>query len=227
MTAAIGERLRALDTCVLSDAMDALGHSGVVGGLTAVWPSGRVAGPARTMRLRPLEAGEAPPPDAVHLGCRAIDGASEGDVIVVAHQGRTDSAGWGGLLSTAAARAGVAAVVVDGAIRDVEDAARAGLPVHARSATPVSARGRTTEVAVDEPVVLAGRRIAPGDWVVADANGVVVVPLAALTAVLERAEAMAAREEDMRRRILDGTPVSEVMDRRYESMTTGAPEDPA
>lgn len=226
MTTGTGDRLRALDTCVLSDAMDALGHSGLVGGLTAVWPSGRVAGPARTMRLRPLEPGEVPPPDAVHLGCRAIDGASAGDVIVVAHQGRTDSAGWGGLLSTAAAQAGVAAVVVDGAIRDVDDAVRAGLPVYARAATPVSARGRTTEVSVDEPVVLAGRRISPGDWVVADANGVVVIEASVLPAVLARAEAMAAREEDMRRRILDGTPVSQVMDQRYEAMTTSAHEEP-
>jgi regulator of RNase E activity RraA len=227
VTTGIGERLRALDTCVLSDAMDALGHSGVVAGLSAVWPSGRVAGPARTMRLRPLDAGEVPPHDAVHLGCRAVDAASEGDVIVVAHQGRTDSAGWGGLLSTAAARAGVVAVVVDGAIRDVDDAARAGLPVFARVTTPVSARGRTTEVAVDEPVVLAGRRVDPGDWVVADANGVVVVAQSVLPAVLERAEAMAAREEQMRRRILDGAPVSQVMDARYEAMTTSAREDPA
>ena len=227
MTTGIDERLRALDTCVLSDAMDALGYSGVIAGLASVWSSERVAGQARTMKLRPLAEGEATPHDAVHLGCRAVDAASAGEVIVVAHQGRTDSAGWGGLLSAAAAQVGVAAVVVDGAIRDVEDAARAGLPVFARVATPVSARGRTTEVAVNEPVVLAGCRVAPGDWVVADANGVVVIAQSMLPDVLDRAEAMAAREEQMRRRILAGTPVSQVMDSRYEAMTTGASEDPA
>lgn len=212
--------LEALDTCVLSDAMDSLGLSGVLSGIVPLWRSGRVAGPARTMLLRRIEDGETAPPAAAHLGTRAIDGGEPGDVIVVAHHGRTDSAGWGGLLSAAAAVRGIRAVVVDGACRDVDEPEQVGLPLFARSATPVSARGRTVEVAVGEPVRCAGVRVAPGDWIVADANGVLAIAAAAVLDVLEKAEDMFAREQRMRAAIETGAPSGSVMDRRYEEMTT-------
>src|SRR5262245_697241 len=95
----ISRRLEAMDTCVLSDALDGLGLSGVLPGLVPMWQCRRVAGPVRTMRLRRIEPGEAPPVSRVHLGCRAIEASHPGDIIVVANQGRLDSGGWGGLLS--------------------------------------------------------------------------------------------------------------------------------
>jgi regulator of RNase E activity RraA len=216
---ALSERLEALDTCVVSDAMDRLGLSGALPGIKPVWSCGRVAGPVRTMRLRRVTMNEVTPPPQVHLGCRVIERSRPGDVIVVEHQSRFDSAGWGGLLSAAASARQVRAVIVDGACRDVEQAEEFGLPLFARSSTPVSARGRTVEVAVDEPITVSGCRITPGDYIVADRNGVVVIGQAHLQDVLSRAEDMDAREQAMLLSIRSGTPVSEVMDARYEAMT--------
>lgn len=212
----IAARLEALDTAVLSDAMTAAGVTGggVVTGVPPIWACGRVAGKARTVTLRP--PGETTP--RVHLGARAIERSDAGDVIVIDHQGRADCAGWGGLLSAAAHVAGVRAVVVDGACRDVEEAGAIGLPVFARSATPVSARGRAAEVATGDPVELGGIRVEEGDYVLADACGVVVVPAAAADEVLAQAEALARREAGMRDALLAGARVTTVMDRRYETM---------
>lgn len=218
----VASRLEALDTCVVSDAVDQLGLFGALPGIAPLWACGRVAGRVRTMQLRRLNFDEPAPASKVHLGCRAIERSAPGDIIVVAHQGRCDSAGWGGLLSAAASVRGVRAVIVDGACRDVEEAEELGLPVFARSVTPVSARGRTVEDAVEEPIVLSGRTINPGDFIVADRSGVVMIAAAEVERVIARAEEMSASERHMRNSILAGDPVSRVMDSRYESMTTAS-----
>jgi 4-hydroxy-4-methyl-2-oxoglutarate aldolase len=228
----IARQLETLDTGVVSDAMDSLSLHGSLSGIHPMWSCGRVAGPVRTMLLRPVSPDAPAPPSRTHLGCRVIELSQPGDVVVVAHQGRVDSGGWGGLLSVAAHVRGIRAVVVDGASRDIEEAEQAGLPLFARAGTPVSARGRTVEVEVDQPVDLAGLRVRPGDYLLADRTGVLVIDQDRVGEVLARALQMQGAEERMREAIIGGTPVSQVMDRRYESMTDpasalGAPSGPA
>ncbi len=219
MTGDAVARLAALDTCAVSDAIDSLGLAGAAPGLAPLWEGGRIAGRVHTVALRPLLAGVVPPTGR-HLGTTAIEAAGPGDVIVVANGGRTDSGAWGGLLSAAAHARGVAGVVVDGACRDVDEAVGLGFPVFARGVTPVSARGRTIEEATDIPVLVAGVRVAPGDYVVADCSGVIFVAEDAAARVLDAAESIAAREAAMLADIAAGTPVTQVLDRRYEEMTT-------
>jgi 4-hydroxy-4-methyl-2-oxoglutarate aldolase len=210
------QRLRALDTCAVSDALDRHGIAGVVAGLHPLAADRPLAGRAVTVLLGP------PTPTAGrptrHLGAGAVDASGPGDVIVIAHQGRTDCAGWGGLLSRAAAARGIDGVVVDGAARDLLEAREAGLPVHARAATPVTARGRA-EHAWGEPVELAGVPVRPGDLVLGDAGGVVIVPAARADEVLATAERIAATEAAMATAIQAGTPVSDVMGKSYEELT--------
>jgi 4-hydroxy-4-methyl-2-oxoglutarate aldolase len=110
----LAERLEALDSCVVSDALEALGGYGAVSGVVPMWECGRIAGPARTVLLRRLEPG-ASPAGGPHLGARTIEAGTAGDIVVVAHSGRSDSAGWGGLLSAAALHAGLRGCLVDGA----------------------------------------------------------------------------------------------------------------
>ena len=131
--------------------------------------SGR-PGRAVTVLLGAPAAAPAPSPGAPkrHLSTAAVDASGAGDVIVVAHQGRTDCAGWGGLLSRAAVIRGIDGVVVDGVARDLAEAAAVGLPVFASGSTSVTARGRAVEVCWGEPVEFAGVRVAPGDLVLAD-----------------------------------------------------------
>lgn len=208
------DRLTALDTPTLSDALDALGLTGAVTGIAALTVKRRIAGPVRTVKLGAPMAGL----PKRHLGAGAIMAASAGDIVVVEHRGRTDVSGWGGLLSRGAIARGVAGVIVDGAVRDVDEATEIGFPVYARAGVPVTARGRVAEHAFDTAVTFAGVAVAPGDWVLADASGVVFVPAARLGEVLAVAERIFAREQLMAADIAAGRPIGEVMGADYEDM---------
>ena len=210
----IADRLRALDTPTLSDALDTLGLTGAVIGLSALTVKRRIAGPVRTVKLG------APTPELPkrHLGAGAIMAAHAGDIIVVEHRGRTDVSGWGGLLSRGAIAKHVAGVIVDGAVRDVDEAAELDFPVYARAGVPVTARGRVAEHAFDTPITFAGIAVAPGDWALADASGTVFIPAARLDEVLVSAERIFAREQLMARDIAAGHPIGEVMGADYEDM---------
>ncbi len=214
-------RLRALDTCAVSDALDSHGLPSAVGGLRPLAAQRPAAGRAVTVLLGVPAAAPAPSPGAPkrHLSTAAVDASGPGDVIVVAHQGRTDCAGWGGLLSRAAVIRGIDGVVVDGVARDLAEAAAVGLPVFASGSTAVTARGRAVEVGWGEPVEFAGVPVAPGDLVLADAGGVVVIPSAHAEAVLATAERIAATEAAMAAALDAGRPVSEVMGATYEELT--------
>ena len=203
------------DTSLLSDALEIVGTPGAAVGLRAlVERPRRIAGRAATVELAP--AGVAAP--EVHLGCRAIDVASPGEVIVVANGGRLDAAAWGGLLSLAASVRSVAGVVVDGVCRDAEEPWDLDLEVFARGVTPVTARRRVVERSFGEPVSVAGVTVRPGDWVIADATGVVFLPADRLAELLPVARELARREAAMRAALLAGEPASVVLDRGYEAL---------
>lgn len=213
MTDLDGTVVAGLDSCAVSDALVAVGREGVATGLHPVATARRVIGRVVTVQLGPADGR----PGARHLATAAVEGARPGEVIVIAG-GRDDTAGWGGLLSRAAVARGVAAVVVDGAVRDVDESVDLGLPVYARTATPRTARGRLTEVGWNEPVVIAGVEVRPGDIVVADGSGVVFVPGDIAAEVLERARTVAERERRMAAQVDKGQPISSVMSGDYERM---------
>jgi len=208
------ERLRALDTCSVSDALDKLGLAGAVVGLGPLTVRRRVAGPVVTVKLG------VPMPDLPkrHLGAGAVMAARTGDIIVVEHRGRADVSGWGGLLSRGAIHKGVAAVIIDGACRDVDESLELGLPVYARAAVPVTARGRVAEHAFNTPITICGLAVSPGDLVVADGSGVVFVPVASAEVVISTAEEIFHREQLMAAAIDRGQAIDEVMGAGYEDM---------
>ena len=210
----IADRLAAFDTPTLSDALDALGMTGAVSGIGPVTVRKRVAGRVRTVKLgAPL-----PGLPKRHLGAGAIMAAAPGDVIVVEHRGRLDVSGWGGLLSRGALAKGIVGVVVDGAVRDVDEAADLGLPIFSRAAVPVTARGRVAEHDFGCAVTIAGVAVAQDDWVLADGSGVVFVPAQNIEEVLAAAERILLRETLMARDIDGGRPIGEVMGADYEDM---------
>lgn len=208
------ERLARLDSCAVSDALDALGLRGVVAGLQPLSRPARVlAGPVVTVRVVPRRDA-APGP---HLGTRAVMAAAPGDVIVVDNRGRLEVSAWGGLLSLAATQRGVAGVIVDGACRDVDDALDLGLPLFARAPVPTTARGRIVEEACNEPVTVGGVTVCPGDLVIADGSGVVFVPRERAAEVVLLAERISAREEEMARWCREGRSIVDVMhDSRFD-----------
>jgi regulator of RNase E activity RraA len=150
--------------------------------------------------------------------CDYVMAANEGDVIVVEHRGRTDVSGWGGLLSRGAKNKGVAAVIIDGACRDIDESRELGLPVFARAAVPVTARGRIAEHDYNCPITMGAVAVYPGDWLVADGSGVVFIPAAHLDDVIATAERILARETLMARDIDGGVSIGEVMGADYEDM---------
>lgn len=208
------ERLAKLDTCAVSDAQDKLGIKGTVLGVLPLYETKRIAGRAVTFKLKARGAETT----VRHLGTAAVEASDAGDIIVCDNRGRADAAGWGGILSTAAKAKGVAGVIIDGACRDVDEAKDLGLPVFARHAIPLTARGRIVEESTNEPVELSGVSVSPGDYVIADNSGVVIVPQARASEVIPEAENIVAREQAMAKDVLAGKSVVEVMGINYEQM---------
>ncbi|SFL33725.1 RraA family protein [Geodermatophilus ruber] len=202
-------RLAALDTCALSDALDGYGRAGVLPGVRPLWPVPRVVvGRVRTLRVGPKPPGSGP---TVHLGTQLIETAERGDVVLVDAGGRTDVSSWGGILSTAATQAGIAAIVIDGACRDIGESEQLGLPVFGKAVVPTSARGRIVQLGMDEEITVCGVPARTGDLLIADVCGAVVVPQDLAEQVVELAERIAARERDMVAAVRSGRSVVDVM----------------
>ncbi len=209
------ERLRKLDACTVSDALDKLGLKGATLGIRPQWPCPRIAGRAVTVKLKP----QGFETTTRHLGTEAIEAAGPGDVLVMELAGRTDVPGWGGLLSLAAATKGLAGIVIDGACRDIDDCQAAGFPVYARAVVPITARTRVIQDSVNAEIQFAGVQVHPGDYVVADGSGTVIVPKARAEEVIAAGEEIAAREARMAEAVRKGASIVEVMETGgYESM---------
>jgi regulator of RNase E activity RraA len=191
---ALLNRCRALPTSTLSDSME---RTGGVCGVHPVpggrWP--RVAGPALTVRTRPGDN------LVVH---RALDLAEPGDVLVVDVGGALDRAVLGEIMARWAAARGLAALVVDGAVRDVEGLAAGPLPVCARGINHLGPY-KVGPGEIGGPVHAGGTVVRSGDVVVADADGVVVVPRERLAEVVAAAEQLLLAEEAVFADIAAGT----------------------
>jgi regulator of RNase E activity RraA len=216
-------RLLALDSCAVSDALDSLDIAGVPLGLVPLTVRRRIGGRAVTVQLAPV--GDAPPASR-HLGTSAVVSAGPNDVIVVDNGGRCDVAGWGGLLSLAASIRGIAGVVVDGAVRDIDEAHDVEFPIYARVGVPRTARGRIVERATDIDIEIAGVCVRPGDLILADGSGVVVIPATRADAVLSRAEEFVRVEAAMASDLRAARPVTEVMGTAYETIVEKKKERP-
>jgi regulator of RNase E activity RraA len=215
----ITQRLLRIDCCAVSDAMDKLGiKDRVASGLEQRSTTQRIAGRVVTYRLIP--ASEAPPQTGAprHLGTTAIELAAPGEVIVVEQRTGIDAGSWGGILTLGAKVKGVAGVVVDGPVRDIDEARSYGFPVYCRALTARTARTRVAEVECNGPVNIGGVVVQPGDYVIADASGVAFIPATQAEAVLSAAEQIAGREAAMAKALLQGKPITEVMGADYEHM---------
>ena len=212
----IRERLRKMSTTNVSDALDALGLKGATYGIKPVWPTmGKIVGKAVTLKM--TAAGETK--NKHHLGIKAIDVAEVGDVIVIDNGGRLDTSCWGGILANGAKMKGVSGVVIDGACRDVDDCVDAEFPVYARGSVVATARGRVIEEATNVMIQFGGVQVRPGDVVMGDKSGVVIIPQERLFDVVEKAQELYVKEESMVEEILAGNSMIEVDEKyNYEKM---------
>jgi regulator of RNase E activity RraA len=145
---------------------------------------------------------EDPRPYALEL--EAVDACQPDDVMIAAAAGSSHSALWGELLSTACRNAGCVGAIVDGAVRDRKKMTEMNFPVFARSCNPYDSLHRQRVIDVDVPVEIAGVRFCPGDLVVADIDGVVVVPRQVEAEALRRAWNKVHDENTVRDAIRNG-----------------------
>ncbi len=209
------QRLEKLSTTNLSDALDKVGVRGAVSGVRPVFSCPRVVGSAVTIKI----AAAGMVKSKHHLGIEAIAVAKNGDVLVIDNHGDVQNNCWGEVLSCAAKTKGLSGVVVDGAARDVDICEEMGFPVFARAVVPITARGRIMQESFNCMVRLGDVQVRPDDIIVADVNGVVVIPPEKLDEVLTDAESLMEKEEAMKKDIMAGMDILEVDNKyNYEQM---------
>ena len=186
-------------TCALSDCMGRFGA--MTGDLRPLFESIRFVGTAVTARTLASDLA------AVF---KAIDVSEPGDVVVVDAHGSRDTAFWGENMTISALNRGVVGAVIDGACRDVVEIRRLGFPLYSKGIVPnVAAIAGYGEVNVR--IQCAGQAVAPGDLIVADENGVVVVPAAAAEELLSGARQLLETEHVLQEKLRGGATIGELV----------------
>ncbi len=197
-TPSLAARLAAFDTGTLHEAA---GQRGAMApGIHSLVPGLRVAGPALTVAC--------PPGDNLMLHV-AVAQAQAGEIVVA--QCHDASFGvWGEVLSVAAQARGVAALVVDGSVRDIDAIRELGFPVFARG-TALRGAQKAARGVVRGPISCGGLLVWPGDYVIADDSGLVVLPERDVTTVLDQAAARRDNESVMMERLRAGATTMELL----------------
>ena len=203
-------RFLKLSTTNLSDAMDKVGVRGAVIGIRPMYDCPRIVGRAVTIKITAAGMMKS----KHHLGVLAIDSSEEGDIIVIDNRGDLNNNCWGEVLSMGAKMKGVSGVVVDGAARDIDMCKEFKFPVYARGTIPITARGRIMQESFNEVIRIGDVQVRPGDIVIADVNGVVVIPVEKLDEVLGAAEDIFKKEAAMVEDLKNGLSIIEV-DHKY------------
>ena len=191
--------LKRVSTANISDAMHRSGH---MEGIRAVSVTGeRVAGRAVTVRTYPGDWAKT---------VEAIDVAEKGDIIVI-DSGGTGKAVWGELASWSCKRKGISAVVIDGTTRDLEDIRKMGFPVFAREVKPTAGEPKGFGE-INVPIKCGSVPVKPGDYIVGDLDGVVVIPKEKAVEIANRALDVFEKENRIRREIKKGSTLSRVLE---------------
>jgi 4-hydroxy-4-methyl-2-oxoglutarate aldolase len=155
----------------------------------------KVVGRAATALLRPVLKNDARAYENAAL--QVLDEATPGSVLVYVLENGLEIAGLGNLMATTAKVRGLAGVVIDGGVRDVDEVEEIGLPVWSRTITPATSVGRYVSVSKQQPVNCGGVQVRPGDYIVADWTGVVVVPEDKIAEVVRLLREYDAKESRM------------------------------
>ena len=203
---------RRVRTAMVSDSLDVVGVRNNVmnSSIQALRPEMRAVGFAATIKFEP--SSEFDQRDPYGAAIDFLDRLNPGQLAVVATGGRDDSAFWGELFSAAAKGRGATGMVCDGPLRDTEAVVGLGFNVFGASNRPIDYKGRMRVASVGTIVICGGVEVHPGDAVIADADGVVVVPKIHIARVFELANARAQSEKSVLKDLLAGKSVREVWD---------------
>lgn len=197
-------------SAMISDSLDVLGvrHNAMDISVTALRPGMRIVGIAATVEFVPDSVFDQKDPygDAIDY----LDTLSPGEVAVISTGGECLSAFWGELFSAAAKGRGATGVVADGPLRDTEQIVGIGFAAFGKGARPYDYKGRMRLNSSRKQITCGGVTVNNGDGVIADSDGVVIVPAEHLAAVTELANARAATEKSVLKDLLAGNSVREV-----------------
>lgn len=211
---ALRVRFLGVDTSNVADVLDTLGHPNQ--GLSADFSpypatAGRLAGWAYTIRGQMMSYAQTGDPEKM----RACQSISPGEVAVWAGEGE-GVCYFGELIATGMKERGGVGALVDGGVRDVRWIGQLGFPVYARYRTPIQSIGRWKVTAAQVPVTVRGATarevaVSPGDFILADEDGAVVIPAALVTRVLEEAEKLTRTEVAIRSELSAGLTLAEAL----------------
>ena len=200
----------------VSDALDRLGLEGAPQGILPIYPCAKICGPAATLKLVPATPGQ----ESTVLGTlRAIVKGGAGSVLVIDASENPAVNAYGGVAGATSKHNGLAGCVTDGPVRDVDEYSGYGLPVYAKGRVTQSVRGRSSCAGYGIEVKLGGVRVRPGDYILADMNGTVVIPQEKVNEVVEFATQVKATEDAVIAAIRAGADPMEAHEKvNYDNM---------
>ena len=200
---------QSLTSAVVCDALDALGypHQSPRVQLPSLTVPQTLVGRCKTTLWADMAHADAKP---YELELRAVDACLPDDVLIAAAAGSTRSGIWGELLTTAARNQGCVGAIIDGMVRDVAKMRAMQFPVYARGACVYDSKDRQRVIDLDVSVEIAGVRFCPGDLVIADEDGIVVVPRAVEEMAIRNAWDKVHAENEVRDAIKAGMKATEV-----------------
>lgn len=208
------ERFRKLDTTCVSDAMDKLGIECGVYGVKPIRFGQRICGRAFTVHYAPCGSTGGTVGDF-------LDDVQPGQVIVIDNAGRSTCTVWGDIMAKTARQMGIAGTVIDGVCRDIPAVLECGYPIFSKGYYMRTGKDRVYVDAVNVPVALSDIQVCPGDIVLGDDTGVVVVPQAVAEKVAEIAENIDAKEQEILALVAQGYSLKEARAKTgYHSLQT-------
>ncbi|MDR1660181.1 MAG: RraA family protein [Desulfovibrio sp.] len=207
-------RFKALDTTCVSDALDRLGVSGGAHGIKPVLPGKKICGTAFTVRYVPCRPAKGSVGDF-------LDDVKPGEVVVIDNGGRDYCTVWGDIMSVVAKKGGVEGTVIDGVCRDVPALKDIGYPMFAKGYYMVTGKDRVEVESVNQTVSLSGVSVAPGDIILGDDSGIVVIPRTCAEEVLKAAEHIDDTEKFIRKEIENNATLREAREKaNYHHLQT-------
>jgi regulator of RNase E activity RraA len=205
------EGFRELATSTIGNVLDDMKISGVIQNIKPISPGFRFAGGALTVKEVTGVLGTYTNED-FKLG-QVIDAAQDGHVIMIDNGGQQVST-WGGIASFAAQKRGVAGLVVDGGVRDLDEIREFNFPVFSRYVVPTSGKGRVKILSMNTVIKIDGIRVRPGDIIVGDGTGIVCIPIEVAEEVLNKAKKMDEQDKQATEEIRRGLTFTEAL-RKY------------
>lgn len=211
---AVVEGFKDLDTTSVSDALDRLGITGGLIGIKPVVSGVTLCGPAFTVHYVPCGVVKGTVGDF-------LDDVEPGQVVVIDNAGREYCTVWGDLMSLTASRKGVAGTVIDGVCRDINGIRELKYPIYTKGFYMVTGKDRVQVDAVNVPVAISGVQVKPGDIMLGDDTGVVVIPRERAADVLATAREIAEKEDVIVQEIKKGATLREARSRvGYHNLQT-------